>query len=146
MRLSGFSVFAGCAGLGAIVASLAGAPAAVGQDAPPAKVTFTQAQVDRGRADYMAACADCHGAALDDGEFGGAPLKGSTFRTNWHGLTADALYGYIISAMPPDRPGRLSPQSYADITAFILRGNGFQPGTQELPPDLEKLAEFVLEP
>ena len=37
--------------------------------------------------------------------------------------------------MPPDRPGKLNPQTYADLTAFLLANNGFQPGPTELPPD-----------
>jgi mono/diheme cytochrome c family protein len=119
-------------------------PQAVAQDAPK-KVSFTAAQADRGKEEYNQSCEDCHGANLDDGEFGGAPLRGSHFDTNWGGQTADALFGYLSSAMPPDRPGRLSPQAYADLTAFILRRNGYEAGAQELPPDLEKLSQFILE-
>jgi hypothetical protein len=37
--------------------------------------------------------------------------------------------------MPPDRPGQLSPQSYADLTAFLLSNNGYAPGAEELTPD-----------
>ena len=37
--------------------------------------------------------------------------------------------------MPPDRPGRLNPQTYADLTAFLLARNGYQAAQTELPPD-----------
>src|SRR5258708_35898062 len=40
---------------------------------PPA---FTQEQVERGKSIYQRNCQDCHGSTLDNGEFGGAPLKG----------------------------------------------------------------------
>ena len=45
--------------------------------------SFTAEQVDRGRAAYNQNCQDCHGTTLDNGEFGGAPLKGSYFRQHW---------------------------------------------------------------
>ena len=35
----------------------------------------------------------------------------------------------------PDRPGKLNPQTYADLTAFLLAKNGYQPVEAELPPD-----------
>jgi len=45
------------------------------------------------------------------------------------------LYGYVSLAMPPDRPGQLSPQTYADLVAFILSNNGYTAGDKELTPD-----------
>jgi mono/diheme cytochrome c family protein len=108
---------------------------------PPA---FTDAQVSRGHTAYDGNCAECHGPNLNDGEFGGAPLNGSYFRDHWGGLTVDALYGFLSSAMPPDRPGRLSPQTYADITAFILERNGYKSGSQELTPDLDAQSKMAL--
>lgn len=108
-------------------------------------VSFTAVQADRGRGEYLKSCVDCHGAALDDGEFGGAPLKGATFREKWFGTTADVLFGFLSSAMPPDRPGRLSPQAYADLTAYILSVNGVQPGAVELPADADALAALAVE-
>ena len=46
--------------------------------------------------------------------------------------------------MPPDRPGKLNPQTYADLTAFLLVKNGFQPTQTELPPDPAALAHMDL--
>jgi hypothetical protein len=46
--------------------------------------------------------------------------------------------------MPPDRPGRLTPQTYADITAFLLDRNGYKSGSQELPADLGKMSTMSL--
>jgi hypothetical protein len=37
--------------------------------------------------------------------------------------------------MPPDRPGSLTDQSYADLTAFLLDANDYRKGDKELPPD-----------
>jgi hypothetical protein len=35
--------------------------------------------------------------------------------------------------MPPDSPGLLPPETYADIVSYILEVNGFDPGDTELP-------------
>ena len=108
---------------------------------PPA---FTQEQADRGRAVYRRSCQDCHGANLNDGEFGGAPLNGQYFANHWGNGSVAALYGFMRAKMPPDRPGKLNPQTYADLTAFLLVKNGFQPTQTELPPDPDALARMDL--
>ena len=48
--------------------------------------------------------------------------------------------------MPEDAPGSLPPQQYVDIVAYILRMNGFEPGSTELPADAEVLKELSLAP
>lgn len=109
------------------------APSAVAS----APLTFTQEQADRGHTLYRRNCQDCHGSNLNDGEFGGAPLNGQYFVRHWGSGTVAALFGYMRAKMPPDRPGKLNPQTYADLTAFLLAQNGYQPGQAELPPDHE---------
>ena len=99
---------------------------------PPA---FTQEQADRGHTAYRRNCQDCHGPNLNDGEFGGAPLTGQYFARHWGNGSVAALYGFMRNKMPPDRPGKLNPQTYADLTAFLLAKNGYQPVEAELPPD-----------
>jgi mono/diheme cytochrome c family protein len=103
-----------------------------GGQRPPA---FTAAQAERGKAIYRKNCQDCHGPSLDDGEFGGAPLKGSYFRQHWGAGDVSALFGYVNTLMPPDRPGQLSTQSYVDVTAFLLSSNGYAAGAEELTGD-----------
>jgi hypothetical protein len=34
--------------------------------------------------------------------------------------------------MPADRPGKMKPQDYADIMAFLLYSNGYSAGTSKL--------------
>ena len=109
--------------------------------APPA---FTQEQADRGRAIYLRNCQDCHGVNLNDGEFGGAPLSGQYFTRHWGNGSVAALYGYLRAKMPPDRPGKLNPQTYADLTAFLLLKNGFQPSQTELASDPQALTRMEL--
>jgi mono/diheme cytochrome c family protein len=97
--------------------------------------SFTEEQADRGRAAYRRNCQDCHGTDLNNGEFGGAPLTGQYFARHWGNGSVAALYGFMRSKMPPDRPGKLNPQTYADLTAFLLVKNGYQATDAELPPD-----------
>jgi mono/diheme cytochrome c family protein len=108
---------------------------------PPA---FTEAQVERGHAIYIKNCQDCHGTTLDNGEFGGPPLKGLYFRQHWASGDVGALVGYMSMLMPPDRPGQLSLQTYADITAFLLVNNGYAAGSEELPADPEALRKMSM--
>src|SRR6266404_348605 len=116
----------------AISVVVAGPAAVSAQDQP---VALTATQAERGQAAYRQSCQDCHGSTLDNGEFGGPPLKGGYFRGRWGAGNAAVLYGYLSLTMPPDRPGQLSPQTYADLTAYILSHNGYPAGDQEFPSD-----------
>jgi mono/diheme cytochrome c family protein len=107
-------------------------------------LSFTAEQADRGEAAYVRNCQDCHGTTLDNGEFGGAPLKGSWFRQHWGNGSVAALYGKTKTTMPPDRPGQLSEQTYLDLTAFLLSQNGYAPGDNELPADLDTQQKMSL--
>ena len=120
------------AALALLAAATVQASAQVREQRPPA---FTEEQVQRGKAVYQKNCQDCHGSTLDNGEFGGAPLKGSYFRQHWGSGDVSALFGYVNTLMPPDRPGQLSAQSYVDLTAFLLSNNGYAAGTEELTAD-----------
>jgi mono/diheme cytochrome c family protein len=120
--------------------SLAALGPLAAQDDQQTPVSFTAAQADQGQAAYRQNCQDCHGTTLDNGEFGGPPLKGTYFRGHWGAANVGALYGYLSTAMPPDRPGQLSPQTYVDLTAFILSNNGYAASEKELPldPDVQQ--------
>jgi mono/diheme cytochrome c family protein len=115
-----------------VVPAFAQAPPSVTQEASP---SFTQAQAERGEAAYMHSCRSCHGDNLDDGDFGGAPLKGTWFKDHWGQGDLAALSAFTKTQMPPDQPGGLNDETYADILAFILSRNGYKPGDKELPPD-----------
>ena len=115
----------------AIATFCAGACTALAQSPP----SFTAPQAERGEAAYMHSCRMCHGDNLDDGDFGGAPLKGSWFRDHWGQGDVAALSNFTRSQMPPDRPGGLNEETYTDIVAFLLSRNGYRPGDKELPID-----------
>ncbi|HKQ46420.1 MAG TPA: cytochrome c [Rhizomicrobium sp.] len=94
---------------------------------------YTEAQAERGAVSYAQNCARCHGANLA-GTFETPPLMGR-FIPYWSGTTLDVLMEYLGTAMPLDRPGRLSRATNADIVAFILKVNGFPSGPAELSAD-----------
>jgi len=105
------------------------------QTTAQAKPFFTADQAERGHLAYAHNCLDCHGSNLDNGEFGGPPLKGTSFGRHWNGGSVAALIAFMQAKMPPDRPGQLNAETYADITAYILGENGYLPGGKELPAD-----------
>src|ERR1700733_4651683 len=96
-------------------------------------VNLTAPQASRGKAVYDDNCASCHGANLDDGEFG-PPLRGPAFKARWSSQSADALYSYIAAKMPPSAPAGLSDRAYSDVEAYILLANGVPAGSSELAP------------
>jgi mono/diheme cytochrome c family protein len=114
-----------------------GAPATAtaGGAGGTAPVSFTADQVGRGSDIYADRCVQCHGDTLDNGEFGGAPLNGKYFKQHWGGGSVAALVAYMKAKMPPDRPGSLTDQSYADLASFLLDANDYPKGDKELPPD-----------
>ena len=110
-----------------------------------APVSFTADQVTRGSDIYAERCVQCHGDTLDNGEFGGAPLNGKYFKQHWGGGSVAALIAYMKAKMPPDRPGSLTDQSYADLTAFLLDANDYPKGDKELPPDTASQQKLSLQ-
>jgi alcohol dehydrogenase (cytochrome c) len=105
--------------------------------------TYTPEQAAEGRTAYTQSCASCHGQNLDDGQFAG-PLKGAEFRQQWGSKSAEELFKYMSTKMPPAGPGTLGDARYAQILAFMLQQNGVAPGTRNLPSDLEALKPIVL--
>jgi len=95
---------------------------------------FSAAQAATGAAVATERCAVCHGDALVGGEHAPA-LKGAAFWANWQGKPARALYSRIISTMPLDDPGSLSPEQTIALTAYIARLNGARDGADVVLPD-----------
>jgi S-disulfanyl-L-cysteine oxidoreductase SoxD len=126
------------------IMTAAGVPRAGAQSREKRPPAFTEEQVQHGKSIYAKNCQDCHGSTLDNGEFGGAPLKGSYFRQHWGSGDVAGLFGYMNTLMPPDRPGQLSPQSYVDLTAFLLSSNGYAAGAEELTDDPDAQAKMSM--
>jgi S-disulfanyl-L-cysteine oxidoreductase SoxD len=117
--------------------------AAVSTAAAQAPV-FSAEQVARGKDSYIQRCGICHGENLDDGDFGGAPLRGSWFRDHWGSGSVASLFSYVKTTMPPDNPGGLNDTTYADILSYILQRNGYAAGADELKPDEQAMEAMSL--
>lgn len=105
---------------------------------------FTQEQADRGRPLYNQHCASCHADTLMGGEMS-PPLVGGEFLSNWNGLTLGDLFERIRTSMPQNKPGTLSREVNADITAYILSVNKFPVGKTELPHSAEFLRDIRID-
>jgi alcohol dehydrogenase (cytochrome c) len=105
--------------------------------------TYTADQATKGKDTYEKSCASCHGNTLSGSEFATA-LKGLTFTNSWGGRSAEALFTYIHTKMPPANPGQLEPEATAQVIAYLLEQNGVQPGTTELPTDTAALAAMQI--
>jgi mono/diheme cytochrome c family protein len=105
---------------------------------------YTEEQASRGQGLYNQHCASCHADTLTGGEMS-PPLAGGDFLANWNGLTLGELFDRIRTTMPQNKPGKLSREVNADITAFILSFNKFPAGKTELPHATEFLKEIRIE-
>ncbi|HZY69058.1 MAG TPA: cytochrome c [Devosia sp.] len=112
---------------------------------PMPKVHYSNEQADRGEERYEDHCIECHGDDLRGGLLGGAPLRGVSFEEKYaNGAPAGMLFEVMVATMPPNSPGRFSPDAYADMMAYILKRNGFQAGA-ELPSDADALYNLAME-
>lgn len=100
---------------------------------------YSEEQAERGAEAYSSSCASCHGQEGD----GNPPLAGGaieqSFSTVWE------LFDYSRTQMPQDAPGSLDDDTYADITAHILRMNDYPAGDEELEADEGAMSEMQLE-
>ncbi len=107
-------------------------------------VSFAADQADRGEKKYASECEECHGKKLKGGLNGGAPLRGVVFEGKFaEGAPASVLFVFISSLMPPNKPGRFSEATYADLMAYVLKRNGFKEGAP-LPSDLDALDNLIM--
>jgi mono/diheme cytochrome c family protein len=107
-------------------------------------VSYSTEQAERGEKRFIDVCEECHGRDLKGGLNGGPPLRGSAFEARYfEGAPASALFGFMSTAMPPESPGRFSDAVYADLMAYVLKGNGVKPGA-ELPSDIEALDQLTM--
>ena len=60
--------------------------------------------------------------------------------------TVATLFEYVRTAMPPQSPGSLSDQQYADAIAQMFALSKMPAGETELPADAEALAGIVIGP
>ncbi|MEQ8166534.1 c-type cytochrome [Pelagibacterium sp.] len=133
------------AGLVAGALSLSGTVYAQDESAM-SPVHYSSEQADRGEDRFARDCEDCHGDDLRGGLIGGPPLRGLSFEQKFaNGAPASAMFGFMSALMPPNAPGRYSPEVYADLMAYILQENGFPAGSEPLPSDMESLNNLIVQ-
>ena len=105
---------------------------------------YTEDQAKRGQTVYAEACSKCH---LDDLSGGATspPLVGDEFLKGWTGKTVGALFDEVRMTMPFDSPGRLTPEQYADVLAYIFKANKFPTGGGELAHDVAPLQQVQID-
>src|SRR5690606_12349025 len=74
------------------------------------------------RATFEQTCATCHGANLR--LLPNALLAGPEFVGRWGNRATSDLIAQARSTMPPDNPGGLPAETYANIVAYMLQANG----------------------
>lgn len=100
---------------------------------------YSEAQAERGRAQYEQNCASCHAENLQGGD-AGPGLIGEGFLSPWIDLSMNDLFERTRVSMPQDRPGQLSRAAYVDVLTYLLKMNTFPAGGRELAPDAAALA------
>ena len=103
---------------------------------------YTEAQAARGQKAFSRSCGGCHRDDASGGDDAEPPLRGPNFAQKWDDAPVAALYDFIATNMPRNRPGSVSLADCADIVAFLLKLNEIPAGTQELPTDIEALTKI----
>ena len=98
--------------------------ALVALSAAPA-FAFTAEQAAAGRAAYEQGCVACHGPNLR--QLPNALLAGEEFLGRWGNRATSDLIMQARSTMPPDNPGGLPAETYANVVAYLLLANGGTP-------------------
>jgi mono/diheme cytochrome c family protein len=104
-------------------------PRRVRRDAPTRPTSdgvYTAAQAAQGEAVFERECLACHTPSV---------YTGPNFGAKWSGQTLASVYEQISLAMPPARPGGLTPAEYSSIVAFFLSRSANPAGDQALPAD-----------
>lgn len=107
---------------------------------------YTDAQAQRGQKVFTETCEPCHGAKLMGTDSGGPPLVGDDFINGWKDMSLGALLNKINTDMPSNAPGTLTPEQYADVTAYVLNFNKYPVGAKELPTDAVALKPVKMAP
>lgn len=97
---------------------------------------YTEAQATRGQKAAQQNCGSCHSPSSE--------WSSAMFMTAWAGRPIRELHTHLRATMPLDSPGKLSPQQYADIVAYMLKLNKVPAGNSELPADDASLARIAV--
>jgi S-disulfanyl-L-cysteine oxidoreductase SoxD len=94
---------------------------------------YTNAQADRGQRAVQQNCGSCHSPS---------EWPGPMFISAWAGRSVADLQNNLMMTMPFDAPGKLTPEQYTDIVAYMLKLNNVPTGERELPADDDSLKKI----
>ncbi len=97
---------------------------------------YTAAQAESGAVVFAEVCGECH---VPDWE------RTVGFYAKWHGKPLAELMTYLRREMPQTDPGSLTPDEYAEVTAYLLRLTRMPPGAETLNPDPAALSEIRID-
>ena len=92
---------------------------------------YTAEQAEQGKVPFTGLCRRCHSDDLQGSERGPA-LRGESFIASWEQQDLDRLRSKIRDTMPPDDPGKLTPDDYVGLVSYILQANGYPAGSARL--------------
>ena len=131
----------GASALAALLIGSLAAPVRTAQQPTVMDGVYTAEQAERGQLTYRQHCTYCH----HDDLLGGEDLRvvppalvGLAFTERWAGKTLGAYFQAMSTTMPWQRTPLTGP-IYADIISYILKENGYPPGTRELTADQARL-------
>ena len=104
---------------------------------------YSAPQAVRGESAYVKACARCHKESLGGADESPA-IAGAGFLANWNGESVGALAERIRTTMPPDDPGSLNRPLVTEVTAYMLKMNGFPAGASDLPVEVDSLKAITI--
>jgi polar amino acid transport system substrate-binding protein len=94
---------------------------------------YSEAQAEQGKQVYAQNCSACHGDQLQGKS---APaIAGTAFLKKAHllGWSVADMRNIIVTQMPRDNPGSLSPDQYAAVIAFLLDKDCYPAGQSKFP-------------
>ena len=97
---------------------------------------FTERQARRGERWFVQMCEQCHRTR---------DFTNAQFHERWAGQSVGDLLQFMQNTMPPENPGALSTERYADVLAYFLAVNDYPAGEDELPADASTVMDLRLE-
>ncbi len=99
----------------------------------PRPALYTEAQAQAGKQVYGKFCVACHGANLHGTaapSVAGTDFLATAKNNDW---TLEVIRYLVFTMMPLNAGGQLTPEQYADVTAFLLASNCFPAGDTPFP-------------
>jgi len=121
--------------LGFMLLAAAGRTFNAAAQSPPVSAksgVYTDGQAKRGEDAFRAECVSCHPAMGGSGDGAAPALSGSDFLGRWADRSVGDIFATMRSTMPPNSPASLARETYVDILAYVLKANGYPPGSAEL--------------